>query len=151
MAPAPATNHQRLVGRLFRLFDAFARENKLGEVFISPIDVHLSKHDTPQPDLVFVAKERSKIVGEQEIEGAPDLVAEVLSPSTGYYDLRGKKTLYERSGVKEYWIVDPVEGSVEVYENGADGFTLAQRAEKEGDTTASQLLDGLRIPLSDLF
>lgn len=150
MAPAPTPDHQRITGRLFRLFSHFVEENVLGEVFVSPIDVHLSEHDTPQPDLVFVAKERAEIVGAQEIEGAPDLVAEVLSPSTGYYDLRGKKRLYERTGVKEYWIVDPVEGSVEVHQNGPDGFARADRAE-EGGVASSALLEGLRIELDALF
>lgn len=150
VAPAPTTNHQRVLRRLFRLFADFVEENALGEVFFSPIDVHLSERDVPQPDLVFVSKEHAEIVGEQEIEGAPDLVAEVLSPGTGYYDLRGKKTLYERSGVKEYWIVDPEENSVEVYENGADGFALFQRTEETG-TATSPLLDGLRVKLNDLF
>jgi Uma2 family endonuclease len=150
MAPAPTPDHQRIIGRLFRLFSGFVEEQALGEVFVSPIDVHLSEHDTPQPDLVFVATERAEIVGAQHIEGAPDLVAEVLSPSTGYYDLRGKKRLYEHAGVKEYWIVDPVEGSVEVYENGPDGFVLADRAEGE-DVVASASLEGLRVELSALF
>ena len=162
MARAPATNHQRILRRLFRRFADFVEEHALGEVFFSPIDVHLSEHDVPQPDLVFVAKERAEIVGEQEIEGPPDLVAEVLSPGTGYYapndseevllgcDLRSKKTLYERAGVQEYWIVDPVEQSVEVYTLDGDAFTLHQRAEA-GEEAASKLLDGLHVSLSDLF
>jgi len=151
MAPAPTPDHQRVIGRLFRIFSNFVEEQELGEVFVSPIDVHLSEHDTPQPDLVFVATERAEIVGAREIEGAPDLVAEVLSPSTGYYDLRGKKRLYERAGVKEYWIVDPVEGSVEVYENGTDGFARADRAEEDGGVAASALLEGLRVEPDVLF
>ncbi len=150
MSPAPSVYHQRLIGRVFRMLDAFVREHDLGEAFVSPIDVYLSEEDTPQPDIAFVANERAGIVGEQQIEGAPDLVVEVLSPSTGYYDLKGKKRLYEAHGVKEYWIVDPKGREVEVYGNTDGGFVLTARAVDEG-TVASNLLDGFAVNLADLF
>lgn len=151
MAPAPTPNHQRILLRLVRRFADFVEGHDLGEVFVSPIDVHLSDHDVPQPDLAFVSKERAAIVGEQEIEGAPDLAAEVLSPSTGYYDLRGKKRLYERAGVQEYWIVDPEEGSIEVHVREGGRFTLHQRAEAADQAVTSKLLDGLRVELDALL
>ncbi len=150
MAPSPTVYHQRLIFRLARKLHDFVEERDLGEVFVSPIDVYLSEADTPQPDVVFVARDRLGIVGEQEIEGAPDLVVEVLSPSTAYYDLRKKKRLYQRSGVKEYWIVDPIEESIEVYENAGERFDLIDRA--EGETrAASRLLEGFAVDLSAVF
>ncbi len=150
MTASPNIQHQRIVRRLLRVMDAFVEENDLGEVFVSPVDVYLSETDTPVPDLVFVAKERLGIVGAQKIEGAPDLVVEVLSPSTGYYDLRKKKRLYAEAGVAEYWVVDPLEESVEVHTNAGGAFDLHQRAE-EGGRAASQTIGGFSVGLSDLF
>lgn len=149
MTASPNIQHQRIIGRLFRMLSSFAEEHDLGEVFVSPVDVYLSETDTPVPDVAFVAKERLDIVGEQTIEGGPDLVIEVLSPSTAYYDLRKKKRLYAEAGVREYWIVDPVEESIEVYQNADRAFDLHQRA--EDGQIASKVLDGCSVALDDIF
>lgn len=151
MTASPNTQHQRIIKRLLRVMDAFVEENSLGEVFVSPVDVYLSEADTPVPDLVFVAEERLGIVGAQKIEGAPDLVVEVLSPSTGYYDLRKKKRLYAEAGVAEYWIVDPIEESVEVHVNTGGAFDLHERAEGEGRVASSQVISGFSVQLDALF
>lgn len=150
MTASASVLHQRIIRRLLRLLDEHVSTRDLGEVFVSPIDVHLTDEDTPQPDLAYVARERLGIVGEQAIEGAPDLVVEVLSPSTAYYDLRTKKHLYAEAGVAEYWIVDPIEASVEVY-RGVDGaFDLHRRA-KGSDRARSALLGDLAVSPSALF
>ncbi|MES3629219.1 MAG: Uma2 family endonuclease, partial [Longimonas sp.] len=103
MSPAPTSNHQRIVAYLYRALYACVEDG--GEVLFAPIDVKLSDTNVVQPDLVFVAKERLDVIGEQVIDGAPDLVMEVLSPSTAHHDLTTKKRLYEMHGVQEYWVV----------------------------------------------
>jgi Uma2 family endonuclease len=105
--------HQQLVFRLAKLIDAWATAQAAGEVFVSPIDVVLGD-DVVVPDILFVSAERQAIVGPEQIEGAPDLVGEVLSLSTSQRDLRVKWNLYARSGVREYWVVNPEAATVEV-------------------------------------
>jgi Uma2 family endonuclease len=122
----------------------------LGEVFYAPIDVCFSDIDTYQPDIIFISKKRSYIIGPKNIEGAPDLVIEILSPSTERYDLKDKKNVYEQKGVKEYWIVDPSDKCIEVYENSSDGFTLIERACCDGQIY-SRLLQGFFVNLSEVF
>jgi Uma2 family endonuclease len=119
-------------------------------LFFAPIDVHLSETTVLQPDLVFVDRDRIDLIGEQAIEGAPDLLVEVLSSSTAHRDLTEKKRLYETHGVREYWIVDPDSQTVEVFENTEDGFVQAARAVEEG-TVGSTVLDGLTVSLPALF
>lgn len=148
MSPAPTPYHQRILRHLFRKLDAHASNQ--GEVLFAPIDVKLSDTDVLQPDLVFVAHERANIIGEQLIDGAPDLVMEVLSPSTAHHDLTTKKRLYEMHGVQEYWVVDPTSRTVEIHANTDAGFIQHVRQVESG-TAASALLDGLTVKLKSLF
>src|SRR3990172_11022780 len=90
MTPAPRPKHQEIVLRIAQELDGFVRKNGLGKVFVSPVDVLLDRHTVVQPDVLFISQSRVSIVGEEAIEGAPDLVVEVLSPSTFYKDLRKK-------------------------------------------------------------
>ncbi len=90
----------------------------------------IEKTETYQPDIIFISKERLQIIKEQKPEGATDLVIEILSPSTAYYDLRHEKEIYAMHGVKEYWIVDPIEKSIEVYENMNSEFVLTGGGDK---------------------
>lgn len=101
MGPTP--EHQFLLGDLHILLGSFVREHGLGRVAAAPLDVVLSRHDIVEPDLLFVSKERLEIVGEKYLQGAPDLVVEVLYPSTRRRDLGQKRARYEALGVKEYW------------------------------------------------
>lgn len=148
MSPSPNVLHQYIVTTLGRMLGNFIAERGLGVVFVAPIDVRLGAQSF-QPDVVFVSGERSGILGEQEIEGAPDLVVEVLSPSTGYYDLTKKREAYERAGVKEYWIVDPERGTVEVLMLEGEGYRTAAEA-REG-RIGSTLLDGFAVEVEQLF
>ena len=118
MTPAPKPRHQKIVLRLTEQLSRFVRENSLGEVFVAPVDVLLERHTVVQPDVLFISTPRLSIVGEEAIEGAPDLVVEVLSPSTFYKDLRKKMTAYSQFGVQEYWIVDPETQSIETLRRG---------------------------------
>ncbi len=150
MSPAPTPFHQLITHRLSVQFTLFVEENKLGVVLNSPIDVYLSEHETYQPDIVFVAKERFSIIGEKKIEGAPDLVVEVLSPSTGYYDLVHKKSVYEESGVKEYWIIDSKEKSVQILANKNGKFEVTAAAHGAG-RVGSELLKEFAVDIARLF
>jgi Uma2 family endonuclease len=108
VAPAPLISHQRLVARIFKMLDAAANATNAGEVFLAPLDVRLSDYDVVQPDLLFIAKDRLSILhGDEYAEGAPDIVIEILSPSTRMIDLVRKAALYAKAGVAEYWTVDP--------------------------------------------
>ena len=87
---------------------------------------------------------------ENKIEGAPDLIVEVLSPSTAYYDLRHKKNIYEKFGVKEYWILDPIQRILEIYTNKENKFSL-QAEYKQTDIAKSFLIQDLEINLAEVF
>lgn len=150
MSPSPSAEHQRILRRLSWSIQQYLDESEKGEIFFAPMDVYFSENDTPQPDLIFIAKDRIDIIGEQKIEGAPDLIVEILSPSTAHRDLTTKKRLYEQHDVKEYWIVDPEQQAVEVFENTDRGFMQHARVVEEGAAT-SKLLDGFHVDLDDLF
>ncbi|MBC8357054.1 MAG: Uma2 family endonuclease [Planctomycetes bacterium] len=111
--PALNTNHQRYSRRIqFQLYDQLEETGK-GEVFNAPTDLQLTDHDIVQPDLIVVMHERRLIITPTKVKGTPDLIVEILSPSTKKNDCVLKKELYERVGVPEYWIVDPDEHVVE--------------------------------------
>jgi Uma2 family endonuclease len=107
MSPAPLDRHQRISMELSSELVYHVKRNKLGTVRYAPYDVYLDDKNAFQPDILFVSKENMHLIEEDGIYGAPDLVIEILSPSNSKYDLKVKKDVYERYGVKEYWIVDP--------------------------------------------
>lgn len=152
VTPSPSTKHQRTFGRLFRLLSQHVEETGLGEVLAAPCDVVLSDVDVVQPDVLFVSSARSQIVTEKNIQGAPDLVVEIVSESTRRTDELTKRKLYEKFGVREYWVVDPVVESVKVYRLAEKGY--ARVGEYERETAASfhsPILPGLDIPLARIF
>ena len=107
MFPSSREIHQYILGRLFLRLGAFIYGRNLGKVYCSPFDVVLSDTDVVQPDLLFVSSGRESIITPENIQGAPDLVVEILSPATAARDRTLKLDLYARHGVQEYWIVDP--------------------------------------------
>ena len=150
MVPAPNMVHQGLSTILLRLIDTLVTLQKLGKVFHAPTDVVFSDTDTVQPDLIFVSNERAHIITENNIRGAPDLVIEILSPSTAGRDRTFKRTLYERHGVREYWMVDPAARNVTVLLLGENGYELAG-IYGEGQTLTSPTLPGFSLNLDDVF
>ena len=114
------------------------------------MDVYLSETETYQPDVFIILNENTSIIEENRIKGAPDLVVEILSPSTAYYDLRHKKNIYEASGVKEYWILDPIEKSLEIYSLKEKKFIL-EAEYKQGEIAKSLLIADLEINLTEVF
>ena len=114
------------------------------------MDVVLSDYDVAQPDLLFVSGERADIVTEANIQGAPDLVVEILSPSTAGYDRGYKQILYGRHGVREYWVVDPDAETVEVLVEGEEGLVPLGSYGNSGELI-TPLLEGLALDLDELF
>ena len=150
VAPAPIIRHQRILRRLFRSLDVYVNELQFGEVFVAPCDVVLSNYDVVQPDILFVSQERAEIITEANIQGAPDLVVEILSPGTVQYDRGYKRTLYGRHGVREYWLVDPEAELVEVLTLGSAGLTVESTYSRR-QTLASPLLAGFSLELEQVF
>lgn len=150
MTPAPKPKHQEIVVRLTEELSRFVRENSLGKVSVAPVAVLLDQHTVLEPDVLFIRQQRLEIVKEQAIEGAPDLVVEVLSPSTFYKDLRKKMTAHSQFGVQEYWIVDPETQTIEIYARRDDKLQLARNF-SSGDAVESAHLPGFRLAVKDVF
>jgi Uma2 family endonuclease len=106
MSPAPSSLHQKTIYKLTGQFYLLLEGKSIGELYPSPIDVFLNEKNAYQPDLVFILNENLEIVKENGIHGIPDLVIEILSPGTKNFDLGKKKKVYEKAGVKEYWVLD---------------------------------------------
>jgi Uma2 family endonuclease len=147
---SPTTKHQRVSGNIMFQINEFVESRNLGEIFHGPLDVVFDNENVMQPDILFISKKRMDIIGEKNIQGAPDLVIEIISESTAYRDLVQKKKLYARFGVKEYWIVIPEESSVEIYSLKDNAFMLHKSYDKE-DTVKSPLLQKLKIELKKIF
>ena len=150
MAPSPSDRHQAIIGILFFLLYQYCLETGSGIVRMAPLDVHLSEYDLTQPDILFVSNERASIITTANIQGAPDLVVEVLSPSTERHDRGYKRTMYARNGVREYWLVDPAAEAVEVLTLKEEGF-VTEATYQRGQTLVSPLLPGLSIELNRVF
>jgi Uma2 family endonuclease len=149
---APFVPHQDLVVELTIRLGGFVKANRLGRLLVAPTDVLLSPYDTVQPDLLFVSRERASVVGLKNIQGAPDLVIEILSPSTRKLDERLKLRAYERYGVREYWMFDPARKGVQRWERSGERLVstpfLSAGAE---DVLTSPLLPGFELPLAEFF
>jgi Uma2 family endonuclease len=150
MPPAPYTIHQDICRNIAIELTIYTRKMKLGKIYFAPTDVVLSDINVVQPDILFISKENLQIITEKNIKGVPDLIVEIISPSTDYYDLFVKKETYERSGIKEYWLVDPQKQWVEIYLNIEQKFKLHQRLDREG-VLKSKVLNGFEIDMETVF
>jgi Uma2 family endonuclease len=148
-SPAPSFEHQNIVSEFVTQMRTFAKTHRLGIVVPSPVDVYLAEAEVFEPDVVFVEHAQDIIV-DGKVRGTPALVVEVLSPSNAYHDLVHKKNVYEANGVKEYWVVDPMEQTVEVFENRNGQFVAIAKARKVGHVQ-SKLLEGFVFDLSSIF
>jgi len=154
VTPSPKLSHQELVGRLHLAIGTFLSTRRhLGRVFLARLDVVLSDYDVVEPDLLFVSGDQLDILTEANVQGAPALVIEVLSPSTRRRDEGIKRKLYDQKGVREYWLVDPKGRRVSVCRRIGDG-SLAVAANLEqasNDQLTMPLLPGFSLPMTDLF
>lgn len=150
MTPSPVPKHQRVSRKIEFMLEKFVSGNNLGEVFYAPCDVYLDNENVVQPDILFISKDRFGIIGEKNIQGAPDFVIEIISEHSVYRDMVQKKKLYARFGVKEYWIVIPDEKEIEVYTLKDNTYQPYQTYGK-ADTLESPALKGLKIVLQEIF
>lgn len=148
--PSPGASHQRESRKLLVLLNEFVERRKLGEVFAAPFDIIFDKKNTAQPDILFVSNANAGRVQERGVFGAPDLVVEIVSPGSVRRDRYEKLALYARFGVKEYWILDRGNRSLEVLTLTDEKYVVHSAAEETGHVT-SKVLRGLKVKLSDLF
>ena len=150
MTPSPTPYHQKVSRKLEFILESFITKNNLGEIFYAPCDVYLDNENVVQPDILFISKDRFNIIGDKNIQSAPNLVIEIISENSVYRDMVQKKRLYARFGVKEYWIVIPEEKEVEVYILKGEAYQLYKTYTKV-DILESPSLKGLKIGLKEIF
>ena len=150
---SPASKHQRIVWNLNGLLYIYLQDHPVGKAFSAPLDVVFSQFDVVAPDLLFVSAERAgKVLTETNVQGAPDLVVEIGSPSTRKRDETIKRRLYERVGVVEYWVIDSELDAIKVYRRSSDRYERVAELTLEGcDTLTTPLLPGLDLRLSKIF
>lgn len=136
----PIPKHQRIVREILILLSLIARQ-KGGEALSSPIEVYLDENNVYEPDVLYLTENSQCIVGEKRLRGAPELIVEVLSPSTAKYDRQQKYHAYEKHSVAEYWIVDPVHETIEVWTLNQDGKFERRGAYADDDSFKSVTLN----------
>ena len=155
VSPSPNRRHQRTVLSLGRILDVQVNTQNLGEVFVAPFDVVLDadssiSENIVQPDLMFISKDRLNIITDDNIRGAPDLMVEVLSSSSIRRDRVDKMKIYAEFGVKEYWIIDADQKTLEAFDLTGD-VPVLQATMAESDVFKPKLFSGLEISLSELW
>ena len=153
VTPSPNVRHQQIQGELFGLIWSHLQTHPIGRVFISPLDVVFSSFDVVEPDIMYLSHERaSNVLTTANVQGAPELVIEIGSPGTRQRDETIKRHLYERSGVTEYWVVDPDIDVVRVYRRAGEAFARPVELSREaGDVLTTDLLPGLELPLARIL
>jgi Uma2 family endonuclease len=154
VSPSPNRRHQRLSRRLILALGSFLESHPdAGEVFSAPFDVVLSNFDVVEPDLLLITGDQQDISTDTNVRGAPALVVEILSPSTRRVDEKTKRLLFERTGVREYWVVDPELDLIKVYRRATDGSfpRVAELTAEATDTLKTALLPDFELALTDLF
>ena len=174
VTPVPRLKHQRVAGNLFVHISMYLRQTKtvatgdersrdrehpLGRVYFAPLDIVFSDTNVVEPDLLYLSRDREeRLATERFVAGAPDLVVEILSPSTRYVDLGVKLLLYERFGVPEYWVIDPGNETVKIYRLEESRLTLRTKLSPGHGTEAkavvmlsTPLLPGFQVSLDEIF
>jgi len=153
VTPSPNTKHQSVSINLTVLIGSWLERNPIGRLFHAPFDVVFSTYDVVEPDLLYLSNERaSDALTPLHVRGVPELVVEIGSPGTRRRDEMIKRRLYDRTGVSEYWIVDPEIDTIRVYRREAKTFARVVELSAEArDVLTTSLLPGLEIPLSRVF
>jgi Uma2 family endonuclease len=152
VTPSPNPRHQLLLGRLHFDIELYLRAHPgSGQVFLSPLDVVFSQWDVVEPDLLFIAAAQEDILTDKNVQGAPALVVEIASPGTRRRDEHIKRQLFDRGGVREYWIVDPDTHVVRLFRRQRDGAFAAVAELARGSVLTTPLLPRLEIRLNELF
>ena len=148
LKPSPTVKHQILVTKISNELHKTCHSN--GILLVAPIDVYLDEKNIFQPDVIFITNENLSIIQDDKVSGAPDLVVEILSPSTGKRDKTTKKEAYAYFGVKEYWIVDPIHQTIDQFLLNNQTYDLHATL-IPGDTMKSPLFSCINIDLDPLF
>jgi Uma2 family endonuclease len=153
VTPSPNTRHQRISGRLYLLIANWLGEHPIGQIFYAPFDVVFSHFDIVEPDLLYMSHARAaEILTDKHVAGVPELVIEIGSPTTRRRDETLKRRLYQRTGVDEYWVVDPDLDAIRVFRRAGTSFARPVELSAEaGDVLTTPLLPGLEIPLDRVF
>lgn len=146
LSPSPSLAHQAVVVALLSRLDDLAQRSG-GRVYPAPLDVHLADHSVVQPDLVYISAERLEMLSNR-VEGVPDLLIEILSPGTARRDRGEKLRLYAEAGVREFWIVDPIERQIEFLVNDGGRFAVSVPLD---DRYESSALPGVALDLGTLW
>ncbi len=146
----PLIIHQKISRNIEFIFTLFFRKKPVGEILYSPVGVVFSEINVVEPDLLYISKENSHIIKKDYIRGVPNLIIEILSPNNRQHDLIMKKHLYEKFGVKEYWIIDPDDESVMIYKSRKGKYDRGKRY-IEDDIITTPLIKGLEVPLKEIF
>lgn len=150
MTPAPNDAHQSAHSNLYIILGTYVKNHRLGKLYSAPFDVCFDEETVVEPDILFVSKERLHIIDDQKVNGAPDLVIEIIPESTESRDRGFKFKLYAREGVKEYWIVDPANKTIEVYELKETGFTLSGKSGGKDEFKSSYFAE-LKFTANQIF
>ncbi|HSR68023.1 MAG TPA: Uma2 family endonuclease [Acidobacteriota bacterium] len=151
VTPSPTTRHQRISKRILFLLMQELEEHGEGEVFNAPCDVLLDEHNVIQPDLIFVRQDNEAIVKEKNIQGTPDLLVEIVSPSTRRTDVMIKSRLYARFQVPHYWIVDPDLDRIEAFDLSEEGEYQLVKTFSSPEVLQLEAFPNLKIPLKAIF
>jgi Uma2 family endonuclease len=150
MSPSPTSFHQFIIINLSLILSRWLKQTRAGKLQVAPLDVVLAEDEIAQPDLMVILSEHRSRITERNIQGAPDLVVEILSPGSVRLDREKKRELYARHAVPEYWIVSPGERTVEVLQLRGAQYDLAALYE-EGETLQSPLLTGFTCNTREIF
>ncbi|MEO6038773.1 MAG: Uma2 family endonuclease [Saprospiraceae bacterium] len=148
--PSPTPHHQDVAMSLSSRMHVYASANKLGKVFTAPLDTVFDPFTILQPDILYVSKDRFHIIGDKKIEGAPDLVVEVLSISNNPKEMSYKKHIYESFMVREYWLINIKKSTITVYAN-TDGELLPVGVFENSNEVESQVMPGFKISVQDIL
>lgn len=149
VSPAPKRGHQEVAAALFELVAPHVRKRGLGRMFFAPVDVRFSPHDVVEPDLLFIRQHRLDIYQESGVvDGPPDLVVEITSPSSKKTDAVNKAALYAHAGVPEYWLADP---AARIFRMQVLTDGVYQDVAPSDGRFPSTIIDGLVIDPAEIF
>jgi Uma2 family endonuclease len=152
VTPSPSRKHQAIVWNLITMIGPYLESHPVGRAFAAPFDVVFSNFDVVEPDLLFISNARLDVLTTKNVQGAPNLVVEIGSPSTRRCDEIIKRKLYERFGVEEYWVIDPEIETIVVYRHVGETYQrVLELAVERNDTLATPLLPHLTLPLQQIF
>ncbi len=151
LMPSPATLHQRISNYISSRLTLYVEDNQLGEIFVAPMDTKFDENNVEQPDILFISIERKNSIDELCIDGAPDLVVEIWSPSNTKKEKQLKKELYQKNNVKEFWQIFPKEKkiTIEILNNHQE-YEIFSEATQNGQIQ-SKIIEGFTLSLEKIF